>query len=206
MNSQTKDVPSKLWRRIGSSSGRRSSTEMDLVNIKLRKIAVDVLEWNHDEAKFALEGKLWFTQPTDNNWRKGRTIKLSPVNALLVINGKPTNNSKVEREDNALIFPKHSPTREAALLLVRDKNGRYSLLRDPLYLDRCVIASDPAWQSYFEVQELLGKDTFIFKAEDEDQTKSWYQQLQFHAQGMGAWRKRRNALANIMMNGMGLRL
>ncbi|RZB39687.1 uncharacterized protein BDFB_008503, partial [Asbolus verrucosus] len=88
MNSETKDVPSKLWRRIGSSSGRRSSTEMDLVNIKLRKIAVDVLEWNHDEAKFALEGKLLFTQPTDNNWRKGRTIKLTPVNALLVTNGK----------------------------------------------------------------------------------------------------------------------
>ncbi|XP_045461895.1 uncharacterized protein LOC123672000 [Harmonia axyridis] len=206
MNSQTKDVPSKLWRRIGSSSGRRPSTEMDLVNIKLRKIAVDVLEWNHEEAKFALEGKLWFTQPTDNNWRKGRTIKLSPVNALLVINGKLANTSKSEREENALIFPKHSPTREAALLLVRDKNGRYSLLRDPLYLDRCVIASDPAWQSYFEVQELLGKDTFIFKAEDEEQTKIWYQQLQFHAQGMGSWRKRRNALANIMMNGMGLRL
>lgn len=91
MNSETKDVPSKLWRRIGSNSGRRSSTEMDLVNIKLRKIAVDVLEWNHDEAKFALEGKLLFTQPTDNNWRKGRTIKLTPVNALLVINGKVSN-------------------------------------------------------------------------------------------------------------------
>lgn len=88
MNSETKDVPSKLWRRIGSSSGRRSSAEMDLVNIKLRKIAVDVLEWNHEEAKFILEGKLLFTQPSDNNWRKGRTIKLSPVNALLVINGK----------------------------------------------------------------------------------------------------------------------
>ena len=88
MNSETKDIPSKLWRRISSNSGRRSSSEMDLVNIKLRKIAVDVLEWNHDEAKFALEGKLLFTQPTDNNWRKGRTIKLTPVNALLVTNGK----------------------------------------------------------------------------------------------------------------------
>ncbi|KAJ8968829.1 hypothetical protein NQ317_015645 [Molorchus minor] len=200
MNSQTKDVPSKLWRRIGSSSGRRSSTEMDLVNIKLRKIAVDVLEWNHEEAKFALEGKLLFTQPTDNNWRKGRTIKLAPVNALLVINGKPSTNNK----SNELTFARHG-VREAALLLVRDKNGRYSLLREPLYLDRCVIAADPAWQSYFEVQELLGKDTFIFKAEDDDQTHIWYSQLQYYAQGMGAWRKRRNALANIMINGMGLR-
>lgn len=87
MNSETKDVPSKLWRRISNSSGRRPGFEIDLVNIKLRKIAVDVLEWNHDEAKFALEGKLLYTQPTDNNWRKGRTIKLSAIKALLVTNG-----------------------------------------------------------------------------------------------------------------------
>ncbi|KAL1517991.1 hypothetical protein ABEB36_001681 [Hypothenemus hampei] len=209
MNSETKDVPSKLWRRIGSNAGRRPSTEMDLVNIKLRKIAVDVLEWNHEEARFILEGKLLFTQPTDNNWRKGRTIKLTPVNALLVINGKTpgTNKSSNEKiDDNSLVFStRTSGVREAALLLIRDKNGRYSLLREPLYLDRCVIAADPAWQSYFEVQELLNKDTFIFKAEDEDQTQGWYRKLQFHAQGMGAWRKRRNALANIMINGMGLR-
>ncbi|CAG9761531.1 unnamed protein product [Ceutorhynchus assimilis] len=211
MNSETKDVPSKLWRRIGSNAGRRPSTEMDLVNIKLRKIAVDVLEWNHDEARFILEGKLLFTQPTDNNWRKGRTIKLTPVNALLVINGKtPVSNNKPSSSDkideNGLMFStRHSGVREAALLLVRDKNGRYSLLREPLYLDRCVIAADPAWQSYFEVQELLNKDTFIFKAEDEDQTHLWYKKLQYHSQGMGAWRKRRNALANIMINGMGLR-
>nr|CAH7718946.1 unnamed protein product [Callosobruchus chinensis] len=206
MNSETKDVPSKLWRRIGNNSGRRSSAEMDLVNIKLRKIAVDVLEWNHDEAKFIMEGKLLFTQPTDNNWRKGRTIKLTPVNALLVITGNVHSIKTSERspEDNHLIFAK-SGAREAALLLVRDKNGRYSLLREPLYLDRCIIAADPSWQSYFEVQELLGKDTFIFKAEDEEQTQLWYKQLQFHAQGLGAWRKRRNALANIMINGMGLR-
>lgn len=72
--------------------------------------------------------------------------------------------NRPERTDeNGLIFTRHSAAREAALLLVRDKNGRYSLLREPLYLDRCVIAADPAWQSYFEVQELLGKDTFIFK-------------------------------------------
>lgn len=35
-----------------------------------------------------MEGKLLFTQPNDNNWRKGRTIKLMPINALLVTNGK----------------------------------------------------------------------------------------------------------------------
>ena len=40
------------------------------------------------------------------------------------------------------------------------------------------------------------------QAEDNVRTKQWYTQLQYHAQGMGAWRKRRNALANIMINGM----
>lgn len=51
-------------------------------------MAIDLLEWHHDEVRFAIEGKLLFTQPNDNNWRKGRTIKLTPVNALLVTNGK----------------------------------------------------------------------------------------------------------------------
>lgn len=89
MNREAKDVPTKLWRRISSSSpGRRSTCEIDMINIKLRKMAIDLLEWHHDEVRFAVEGKLLFTQPTDNNWRKGRTIKLTPVNALLVTNGK----------------------------------------------------------------------------------------------------------------------
>jgi len=59
-----------------------------MINIKLRKMAIDVLEWNHDEVRFAMEGRLLYTQPTDSNWKKARTIKLTPVNALLVTNGK----------------------------------------------------------------------------------------------------------------------
>lgn len=52
------------------------------------QLALDILEWNHDEVRFAMEGKLLYTNPTDSNWRKGRTIKLNPINALLVTNGK----------------------------------------------------------------------------------------------------------------------
>lgn len=90
INQEAKDVPTRLWRRISSSSPhRRSSSEIDMINIKLRKMAIDVLEWNHDEVRFAMEGKLLCTQPADNNWKKHhRTIKLTSVNALLVTNGK----------------------------------------------------------------------------------------------------------------------
>ncbi|XP_034483323.1 uncharacterized protein LOC117788616 [Drosophila innubila] len=204
INQEAKDVPTKLWRRISSSSpNRRASCEIDMINIKLRKMAIDILEWNHDEVRFAMEGKLLYTQPTDSNWKKARTIKLTPVNALLVTNGKPSANYRAEKAmSDKLNFPKHTGIREASLLLVKEKCGRYTLIREPLYLDRCVVCSEADWDDYFEVQEISSKDTFIFKAEDGVRTKQWYTQLQYHAQGMGAWRKRRNALANIMINGM----
>lgn len=51
-------------------------------------MALEILEWNRDEISFSMEGKLLYTNPTDNNWRKGRTIKLNPINALLVTKGK----------------------------------------------------------------------------------------------------------------------
>lgn len=178
-------------------------------------MAVDVLDWNHDDARFAMEGKLLFTQPNDNNWRKGRTIKLTPINALLVTNGKPTITHKTneiretreardrearEKEGEALFA--RSGVREAALLLVREKAGRYTLQREPLFLDRCVVAADHEPEHFFEVHEITTKDSYIFKAEENTRTRTWYRQLQYHAQGAGAWRKRRNALANIMINPM----
>ncbi|XP_045495851.1 uncharacterized protein LOC123694453 isoform X1 [Colias croceus] len=206
-----RDVP--LWRRLAAA--RRTAHDLHVADIRLRKMAVDVLDWNHDDARFAMEGKLLFTQPNDNNWRKGRTIKLMPINALLVTNGKPTNTHKTneiretreardrearEREGEALFA--RSGVREAALLLVREKAGRYTLQREPLFLDRCVVAADHEPEHFFEVHEITTKDSYIFKADESTRTRTWYRQLQYHAQGAGAWRKRRNALANIMINPM----
>ncbi|KDR08167.1 Myosin-M heavy chain [Zootermopsis nevadensis] len=203
MNSEAKDISTtKLWRRISIMNGRRSSSETDMLSIKLRKMALDILEWNHDEVRFAMEGKLLFTNPADSNWRKGRTIKLNTINALLVTNGKPTEDYRPDPSEDALTFPRKTGVREATLLLLKEKCGRYAQLREPLYLDKCIVCAESDWEDYFEVQELASKDTFIFKAEDVDRTKLWYRQLQYHAQGMGAWRRRRNALANIMINGM----
>ncbi|XP_066991339.2 uncharacterized protein [Anabrus simplex] len=203
MNSEAKDVTTtKLWRRISIINLRRPSSETDMIIIKLRKMALDILEWNPDEIRFAMEGKLFFTNPTDNNWRRGRTVKLNPINAVLVTKGKPLEDYPVEPPDEPLMFAKKNGVREATLLLVKEKCGRYSLLRDPLSLDKCIVCCDTDWEDYFEVQELATKETYIFRGEDGERTKAWYRQLQYHAQGLGAWRRRRNALANIMINGM----
>lgn len=84
MNREAKDISTKLWRRLATNPLR--SRECDLVNIKLRKMAMDSLDWNYDKVHFVVEGKLLITHPTDNNWRKGKTLKLTPVNALLITN------------------------------------------------------------------------------------------------------------------------
>jgi hypothetical protein len=80
-----------LWRRISiinvPGGGRRSNSEADL-SAKLRRAALDVLGWAAERAHFVLEGRLLFAQATDSNWRKGRTIKLSHLNALLVAHSK----------------------------------------------------------------------------------------------------------------------
>ncbi|XP_043251977.1 uncharacterized protein LOC122397129 [Colletes gigas] len=202
MNAEAKDVTStKLWRRISIiQNGRRPIGEQDMVNIKLRKMAVEVLEWAHEEAKFVLEGRLLVAQPTDNNWRRGRTVKLAPVTAMLVTNGKPSAEDLEFNDD--FLFPRYIGIKEATLLLVKEKFGRYSLLREPLYLDKCIVCCETDLEDYFEVQELYSKETFIFKAEDGARTKRWCRTLQAHAQSLGAWRKRRGALPNIMICGV----
>nr|XP_024217980.1 uncharacterized protein LOC106677621 isoform X2 [Halyomorpha halys] len=202
INYLAKDISTnKLWRRISITNGRRGNEETDMTNIKLRKIAVDVLEWTHEEVRFAMEGKLLYTQPTDGNWKRRATIKLTPVNALLVTLGKPTDDYQPDTDD-PLVFPRQNGIRDATLVLMKEKGGRYSLLREPLFLDRCIVCTEGDLEDYFEVQELPTKDSYIFKADEGETTKRWYRQLQYHAQGVGSWRKRRNALANIMINGM----
>lgn len=50
-----------------------------------------MLEWSGlgEEIRFAVEGRLLYTQPSDHNWRRGgRTIKLMPINAIIVTLGK----------------------------------------------------------------------------------------------------------------------
>ena len=43
---------------------------------------------------------------------------------------------------------------------------------------------------------------FLFQGEDVRQTSHWFQAIQHYCLALGQWRRRRNGLANIMINGM----
>ena len=60
-------------------------------------------------------------------------------------------------------FSRETGCREAALILLKEKTGRYSVVREPLLLDRCVICWDREWDDCFEVTEFTTKESYIFK-------------------------------------------
>ncbi|CAB4067894.1 unnamed protein product [Lepeophtheirus salmonis] len=196
MNKEAKDVnPNKIWKRLPKMSTPSPTKTIDIQaemgNVRIRKMALDLLGWNRDEIRFPLEGKMLYTQPNEPNWKKVWTVKLTPVSALLAV--WSSEELPEISPSKALIFPQESGTiKDASLLLVREKNSRFTLVRDPLPLDRCVVCCDPDWDDCFEIQEFVSKESFVFKGEEPDQTSIWFQTLQFYTQSLGGWRKRHN--------------
>ena len=70
-----------------------------------------------------------------------------------------------------------------------------------MFLDKSQAAMDLGVVDMFEIIE-LGKDNFYLKAESETETNLWYQHVKFQMNKLGQWRKRRNALPNIMIPNM----
>ncbi|XP_022249850.1 uncharacterized protein LOC106466179 isoform X2 [Limulus polyphemus] len=207
INEQTKGVgETKIWRRISniSSSNRRLSNGDDIGNIKLRKMALEVLQWNRDEVRFVMAGKLHFYPMADMPWnKKGKPQKFTTVHALLVTLGKPNSNYKPDlANENSILFPRNTGIKDATLLLLKEKNGRFMLVKDPMHLGNCVISTDPESCEIIEVQDYTTKEAYFFKADTLKESNDWLRQLRYHAKDLGTWRKRRNALANIMINGM----
>jgi len=199
---------SKLWKRLQpmmSSSGNNSpskksdSGQDDLSSLKLRKTALEILGWNQEEARFPLEGRVLFTQPNDANWKKVWTVKMTSIQALLCVLS-PDELPEVTSNKELIFPPESSPIKDASLIMVREKNAKYTLVRDPLPLENCVICCEQDWDDCFEVQEFVNKETFVFKGEEPEDTMMWFKTLQFYTQCLGGWRKRRKGLANIMID------
>lgn len=100
-------------------------------------MALEVLNWKQDETRFVMAGKLLFTQITDYPWnKKGKTIKFTPVHALLIALGKPNSNYRPEISaiDNAVLFPRNTGIRDVSLVLMKEKNGRFVTVRVSLII------------------------------------------------------------------------
>ena len=101
-------------------------------------MSLEVLQWSkesREDVNFVLEGKVYFTQPTESatsNWKRMvGNPRANSVSALLVTLGKnglePP--ASLSEEVDPLQFPKDTGVKEAALLLIREKNNRYTMVR-----------------------------------------------------------------------------
>ena len=120
-------------------------------------MALDVLNWtreSRDDVNFALESKLSFAsgvgaaaaaataahghdpRAASSSSSSSYTVKMSPCLALLVTLNHPGQQQQLlqqhhgQRQRQGLLqFPRDVGVKQAALLLIREKHGRYSMVR-----------------------------------------------------------------------------
>ena len=90
--------------------------------------ALEILGWNQEEARFPLEGRVLFTQPNDANWKKVWTVKMTSIQALLCVLS-PDELPEVTSNKELIFPPESSPIKDASLIMVREKNAKYTLVR-----------------------------------------------------------------------------
>ena len=142
------------WKR-GGQTNKKMGLQREMNNMRVRKLSLEMLGWNREDTRFALEGRLTFAQVSDSNWKtklKGTVnsgVKLMTANALLVVTSKPGHNNAMNFNlnnagvgngsgtpgaadlptTNNIIFPKLDTVGDAVLLLVREKTSRFATVR-----------------------------------------------------------------------------
>ncbi|PVD38880.1 hypothetical protein C0Q70_01505 [Pomacea canaliculata] len=194
INAKAKGSGSVRIKRKQSHLRRYSLTE----KLEVHRVALDVLGWSKKEVNDLITSRMWYAQPPDHTWasKRCRNIKFTPVYCVLLTMGQSHHDLTHDME--RLIARPSLQVQQAAMVLVREKNGKYQPVRDPFMLDKCVVTVDPDFDEVFELQE-WGREAYIFKAEDAKETSTWVQHLRHQTHNLGQWRRRRNALPNIML-------
>ncbi|CAN2389098.1 Guanine nucleotide exchange factor for Rho/Rac/Cdc42-like GTPases [Pristimantis euphronides] len=175
---------------------RDSRKNREVTNIEMREMATKQVGWPREETRFIKEGLLQMAQPTDGQWvKKGcKALKFHNVHALLMVKVTRTSDSGLESGSS------HRTVKDAVLVLIKDKsNGKFVMLRDPLRLAHCVVSTDPDCEDTFELLEVR-REGFVFRDSDNTRTQHWFQQMKSYSSELGSWKKRRNALPNIMIS------
>ncbi|XP_026521100.1 uncharacterized protein LOC113410657 [Notechis scutatus] len=172
-----------------------SKKNREVINIEMRETALKTMGWLREETRFVMEGSLQLAQPPDGQWvKKGsKTLKFQKMQVLLMVNIRRASESSFEPGEPGSV-------KDAVLVLIRDKNnGKFSLLREPLRLSNCVVSVDPDCDDTFELLEIR-RESFIFRDGDKARTHHWFRQIRRYSRELGSWKKRRNALPNIMIS------
>ncbi|XP_061548107.1 uncharacterized protein si:dkey-91i10.2 [Phycodurus eques] len=174
---------------------RDSRKNREPVDAEMREASIRTLGWTREDTRFVMEGPLQLSQPADGQWvKKGsKALKFQNVQSLLMVRTQQPGGG--ERACEAV-----ESVQDGVLVLIKDKSsGKFAVMREPIRLANCVVSMDPECQDTFEVLDIW-REAFVFRAADKSRTHNWFHHMKRYARDLGAWRKRRNALPNIMIN------
>ncbi|XP_070694514.1 uncharacterized protein arhgef49 [Pempheris klunzingeri] len=185
---------------------RDSRKNREVINIEMREVSMKTVGWARENTRFVMEGPLQLSQPADGQWvKKGsKALKFQNVQSLLMVRTQRASEAPGQGTD---LGARGDPgegggdgIRDGVLVLIKDKSsGKFTVLREPIRLGNCVVSTDPDCEDTFEVLDIR-RESFVFRASDKSRTQQWFHQVKRYARDLGTWRKRRNALPNIMIN------
>ncbi|KAK2840106.1 hypothetical protein Q5P01_013846 [Channa striata] len=185
---------------------RDSRKNREVINIEMREVSMKTVGWARENTRFVMEGPLQLSQPADGQWvKKGsKALKFQNVQSLLMVRTQRVGESSGQGTDLGARVDQGEgggeSVRDGVLVLIKDKSsGKFTVLREPIRLGNCVVSTEPDCEDTFEVLDIR-RESFVFRASDKSRTQQWFHQIRRYARDLGTWRKRRNALPNIMIN------
>nr|XP_040058234.1 uncharacterized protein si:dkey-91i10.2 [Gasterosteus aculeatus aculeatus] len=183
---------------------RDSRKNREVINIEMREVSMKTVGWARENTRFVMEGPLQLSQPADGQWvKKGsKALKFQNVQSLLMVRIRPPGDAPEPGGDAAVARGGGAggSVWDGVLVLIKDKSsGKFAVLREPIRLGNCVVSTDPDCEDTFEVLDIR-RESFVFRSSDKCRTQQWFHQVKKYTRNLGTWRKRRNALPNIMIN------
>ncbi|GFN89590.1 rho guanine nucleotide exchange factor 1 [Plakobranchus ocellatus] len=160
INAKT-SIPGGLRKRPSDLHGYNLSDK-----IEVNRIAIETLGWPKQNVCDVVTSRLWYGQLSEQSGWGGRkagggvkNVKFSLVHAVLLTHGRPSDPASPQFP----LSPRDQvPVQQVAMVLVKEKAGRFQLVREPLLMDRCVVTADSDYNNLFEVHE-QGRETYLFK-------------------------------------------
>ncbi|KAJ8351634.1 hypothetical protein SKAU_G00231100 [Synaphobranchus kaupii] len=199
INTRTKQEGATWSLRSFRRDSRRSR---EVANMEMRELCMRTVGWARESTRFVMEGPLQISQPADGQWvKKGsKALKFQNLQSLLMVQIQGAVEGPQEGSGPRGQEPSPEPVRDGVLVLIKDKSsGKFSVLREPIRLGNCVVSTDPECDDTFEVLDIR-RDAFVLRAADKSRTQQWFRQIKRYSRDLGPWRKRRNALPNIMIS------
>ncbi|KAJ8282593.1 hypothetical protein COCON_G00051120 [Conger conger] len=199
VNTRTKQEGATWSLRSFRRDSRRSR---EVANMEMRELCMRTVGWARESTRFVMEGPLQISQPADGQWvKKGsKALKFQNLQSLLMVQVQGASEGPPDGGGPRGQEAPPEPVRDGVLVLIKDKSsGKFSVLREPIRLGNCVVSSDPECDDTFEVLDIR-REAFVLRAADKSRTQQWFRQIKRYSRDLGPWRKRRNALPNIMIS------